>query len=58
MEDNRIVSNVHPSAFEVLKNLGTYKKIRKYLKSFGCTKGEQTMIIRQYKASDPNLKIK
>ena len=40
------------------KNYELETKIRKYLKSFGCTKGEQTMIIRQYKASDPNLKIK
>lgn len=58
MEDRRIINNVHPSAFTIFHELKTYKKIRKYLKNFGCTKGEQNSIIRQYKASDPTIKIK
>ena len=43
------MSNVHPSIFPKLKELETYRKQRKYLKSFGIGKAEQSEIIRQFK---------
>mgnify|MGYP003332212980 CR=1 FL=1 len=51
MEEEHRLEQVHSSVYEKLAKLKTYKKIRDYLASFGCTKGEQSRIIRQYKKS-------
>lgn len=39
----------HPNAFKIIEG-ADYKNARKILKDFGCTKSEQSQIIRQYKA--------
>lgn len=39
---------IHPNAFRIISGLN-YKRARKTLKEFGCTKSEQSYIIREYK---------
>lgn len=46
------MAQVHPSIFPKLASFCSYRKLRKYLKQFGCTKGEQDKIIRSFKQSE------
>ena len=39
---------IHPNAFRIIEGM-SYKRARKTLKEFGCTKSEQSYIIREYK---------
>lgn len=41
--------NYHKSIFLVLKDLGTVSRIKKYLKSLGCTGSERDEIFRAFK---------
>jgi hypothetical protein len=41
--------NYHKSIFLVLKDLGTVSRIKKYLKSLGCTLAERDEIFRAFK---------
>ena len=41
--------NYHKSIFIVLAQLRTYSRIKRYLKSLGCTKSEQSEIVRGFK---------
>ena len=39
---------IHPNAFRIIEGM-SYKRARNTLKEFGCTKSEQSYIIREYK---------
>lgn len=54
METSRVIT-VHPNTFKTLNALGTYSKVRKYLKHFGFTRGEQDQIIRKWRQTNPAL---
>jgi hypothetical protein len=41
--------NYHKSIFGVLARLRTYSRIKKHLKLLGCTRSEQSEIVRAFK---------
>ena len=41
--------NIHPNGIKKLVKLKTYRNIKKFLRSLGCTQSEQKEIVREVK---------
>jgi hypothetical protein len=48
--------NLHPAALSLLGKMGTYKKVKNFLKEWGFSSSEQSEIVHQVKSQGWEIK--